>query len=121
MPFTETFNLPARDELMMQEIKLTFPAMKAASLHMGKYCDDQSKVRKPYLYMVGGMNLFQLKFQTNVIFSRTTKSSGHLVTINSSLPIFHYCQTPRGVIYMTLDFTDSYEGNKTTHPQTIHP
>ncbi|XP_060577756.1 NADH dehydrogenase [ubiquinone] 1 alpha subcomplex subunit 8-like [Ruditapes philippinarum] len=43
MPFTETFNLPARDELMMQEIKLTFPAMKAASLHMGKYCDDQSK------------------------------------------------------------------------------
>ncbi|XP_045207528.2 NADH dehydrogenase [ubiquinone] 1 alpha subcomplex subunit 8-like [Mercenaria mercenaria] len=43
MPFPETFYLPSYEEVTIPEIKLTFPALKAASLQMGKYCDNASK------------------------------------------------------------------------------
>lgn len=36
--------LPTYDDLAVEEIKLSSPALKAAATHVGKYCDEVNKV-----------------------------------------------------------------------------
>ena len=44
MPFTNTDWLPSYEELSVPEINLSAAPMRAAAHHLGKYCDNQSKV-----------------------------------------------------------------------------
>ena len=41
---TKTTELPTFEELEVPEIKMTAVPLLAAALHMGKFCDQQSKV-----------------------------------------------------------------------------
>jgi len=43
MPFTEADYLPSEEELKVTELNLTAAPLRAASHHLGKYCDEQSK------------------------------------------------------------------------------
>ncbi|UYV75319.1 NDUFA8 [Cordylochernes scorpioides] len=43
MPLTEHHVMPSEEELTVQEINVSGPMLVAASLHMGKYCDEYSK------------------------------------------------------------------------------
>ena len=44
MPFTNETYLPSYEELTVPEIEITSSVFRAAAHHMGKYCDEQSKV-----------------------------------------------------------------------------
>lgn len=44
MVITSDITLPEERELDHPEIPLSSPAMKAASFHLGKYCENQSNV-----------------------------------------------------------------------------
>jgi len=45
MPVPNQTYLPTYDELATPELTISSPALKAASLHMGKYCDNIAKVK----------------------------------------------------------------------------
>ena len=44
MPFTEAEHLPSFEELDVQELNMTAAPLRAGAHHLGKYCDNQSKV-----------------------------------------------------------------------------
>lgn len=44
MVLTNDVNLPEEKDLTVPELPLSSPALKAASFHMGKYCENQSNV-----------------------------------------------------------------------------
>lgn len=44
MVITSAVTLPEEHELDHPEIPLSSPALKAASFHLGKYCENQSNV-----------------------------------------------------------------------------
>lgn len=44
MVISNDVHLPEEHELNHPEIPLSSPALKAASFHMGKYCENQSNV-----------------------------------------------------------------------------
>lgn len=45
MVITKDTYLPSYEDLEVEEIKLSSPALKAGATHFGLYCDDVSKVR----------------------------------------------------------------------------
>lgn len=44
MVVTSDINLPTEEELTVPEIKLSGPALRAGSFHLGKYCEYQNNV-----------------------------------------------------------------------------
>ena len=44
MIYTEDFTLPAKEELTVEEINLSTPALRAGAFHLGKYCEKPSQV-----------------------------------------------------------------------------
>lgn len=44
MTITHEIELPSEEELTVPELNLSGPALRAGAFHMGKYCENQSKV-----------------------------------------------------------------------------
>lgn len=44
MVISSDINLPTEEELSVQEVNLSGPALRAGSFHMGKYCEYQNNV-----------------------------------------------------------------------------
>ena len=44
MPITLDTYLPSEEELTVQEVEIGYPALKAGSFHLGKYCEAQRDV-----------------------------------------------------------------------------
>lgn len=42
---TKDFSLPTEEELTVQEINISTPALRAAAFHVGKQCEKQNNVR----------------------------------------------------------------------------
>lgn len=47
MPFTKKFEIPPDEELTVKEINISYPYLKAGSLHLGKYCEKENNVSLP--------------------------------------------------------------------------
>lgn len=45
MGITEDVHLPTEEELNVQEVKLSGPALKAGAVHLGKACEFENNVR----------------------------------------------------------------------------
>lgn len=49
MVFTEEQYLPTEEELTVQEVNLSGPALRAGAFHLGKSCEWENNVRLYYL------------------------------------------------------------------------
>lgn len=49
MVFTEEFSLPTEEELTVQEVNLSGPALRAGAHHLGQACEWENNVR---LYVI---------------------------------------------------------------------
>ena len=50
MPITLDTYLPSEEELTVQEVEIGYPALKAGSFHLGKYCEAQRDVSTLLLF-----------------------------------------------------------------------
>ena len=46
MVVTAETHLPSEEELIVQEVNLGGPALRAGAFHLGKYCEPQNNVRQ---------------------------------------------------------------------------
>lgn len=44
---TEDLWIPTNEELTVEEVNLSSPALRAGAFHMGKYCENQNNVSPP--------------------------------------------------------------------------